>query len=222
MADTTTRTKRSAARKVSRGPHAERSAAMRKKLIDAAIQCLVEVGYGSTTLQRVTDVAEVSRGAFLHHFPTRAQLMIAVAEFAADEQTRVVREFVGDSFGDKELYQAITAATWEAVRRPAAIAFLEILLGSRSDPEIGNEFAQVVRKLATTHEENVWRVAESIGIKDKEAITTMVHLHQAAMRGLVVDYLFSGELASAERSMELLKGYKEHLTEQLIAEAAED
>lgn len=195
---------------------------MRKKLIDAAIQCLVEVGYGSTTLQRVTDVAEVSRGAFLHHFPTRAQLMIAVAEFAADEQTRVVREFVGDSFGDKDLYQAITAATWEAVRRPAAIAFLEILLGSRSDPEIGTEFAQVVRKLSATHEENVWRVAESIGIQDKEAITTMVHLHQAAMRGLVVDYLFSGELESAERSMELLKSYKENLTEQLIGEAKAD
>ena len=195
---------------------------MRKKLIDAAIQCLVEVGYGSTTLQRVTDVADVSRGAFLHHFPTRAQLMIAVAEFAATEQTRVVREFVGDSTGDADLYQAITAATWEAVRQPAGIALIEILLGSRSDPEIGEEFTQVMRKLSATHEDNVWTIAESIGIKDRETIFTMVHLHQAAMRGLVVDYLFSGEIGAAERSRELLKRYKLTLTGELIEAASKD
>lgn len=189
---------------------------MRKRLIDAAIQCLVEVGYGGTTLQRVTDIADVSRGAFLHHFPTRSQLIIAVAEFAAEEQTRIVREFVADSEGNREVYQDITEATWQAVRQPAGIALVEIMLGSRSDPEAGNEFTQLIQKLSDTHKSNVWRIAKSIGIEDRETIYTMVHLHQATMHGLLVDYLSSKSIKPAERSMDLLKRYKLSLTEELI------
>ena len=34
-----------------RGPHAERTAAMRQRLIDTAIACIDEVGYAATTTQ---------------------------------------------------------------------------------------------------------------------------------------------------------------------------
>ena len=82
---------------VVRGPHAERTAAMRKRLIDAAIDCLCEHGYAATTLQSVTDVAGVSRGAILHHFPNKVDLMIAVAEHAAGKQNRLVARLLADT-----------------------------------------------------------------------------------------------------------------------------
>ena len=71
-----------------------RTAAMQQKLIDAAIQCLYELGYAATTTQLVTDRAGVSRGAILHHYPTKVDLMVAVAEYAARYQNRSVRHII--------------------------------------------------------------------------------------------------------------------------------
>src|SRR5271154_6998069 len=53
----------------------ERSAAMRLRLLDAAVDCLYELGYSGTTTIEVAARAGVSRGAQLHHFPTKKRLV---------------------------------------------------------------------------------------------------------------------------------------------------
>ena len=58
----------------------ERSAATQTRLLDAAVECLVELGYGATTTTVVAERAGVSRGAQLHHFATRADLVGAAVQ----------------------------------------------------------------------------------------------------------------------------------------------
>ena len=62
-----------------RRTQAERSATTQGKLLVAALECLVEHGYGGTTTTLVAERAGVSRGAQLHHYPTRAALVAASA-----------------------------------------------------------------------------------------------------------------------------------------------
>jgi AcrR family transcriptional regulator len=199
-----------------RGPHAERSAAMRKRLIDAAIECLGKLGYGATTLQVVTDTAGVSRGAVLHHFPTKADLMIAVAEYATGKQNRHVARQLADTRPGMDRYLAITMATWDAMTKPPAIALLEIMMGSRSDKELGARFPAVIEALETYQREGVWEQAQSVGITDKATVEAMVHLHTAAMRGLALELTLSSDKAKAGAAMALLRRYKKHLTGLLV------
>src|SRR5579871_3002569 len=92
----TSKRKESAA-PIVRGPHADRSASMQQLLIDAAIECLHTVGYAATTTQKIIETADVSRGAILHHYPNKVDLIIAVAEYSATFQNayvdKRVREF---------------------------------------------------------------------------------------------------------------------------------
>src|SRR5277367_4995704 len=53
----------------------ERSEAMRGRLLEATIDCLYELGYSRTTTIEVAARAGVSRGAQLHHFPTKKRLV---------------------------------------------------------------------------------------------------------------------------------------------------
>lgn len=205
----------SAASRTVRGPHAERTAAMRKRLIEAAIDCLGRLGYGATTLQVVTDAAGVSRGAVLHHFPTKVDLMIAVAEFCAGKQDRLVRRLLSQTQPGMERYMAITTATWDAMVKPPSIALLEIMMGSRSDPELGERFPAVIEALEASQRESVWREAQSAGITDRETIEAMVQLHTAAMRGLTLELMFSRDPAKVEAAMGLLRRYKAFLTGEL-------
>ncbi len=199
-----------------RGPHAERTAAMRKRLIEAAIDCLTKLGYGATTLQVVTDAAGASRGAILHHFPNKVDLMIAVAEYAAQQQNRHVARLLADTQPGMDRFMGITMATWDAMQRPPAIALLEIMMGSRSDAELGARFPPVIAALEQSQREGVWTQAQSLGITDREQIEAMAWLHTAAMRGLAMDLMFSGDTARANTSMQLLRRYKAWLTGEMV------
>jgi len=201
---------------VVRGPHAERTAAMRKRLIEAAIDCLNRLGYAATTLQVVTDAAGVSRGAVLHHFPNKVDLMLAVAEYAAEKQNRLVSRLLANTVPGMDRYLAITMATWEAMTRPPAIALHEIMVGSRSDPELGEQFPAVLENLQKSQLEGVWEQAQSVGITDRAAIEAMCHLHNAAMRGLSIELHITGDRAKADAAMRLLRSYKNDLTGDLV------
>ncbi|MFN3312626.1 MAG: TetR/AcrR family transcriptional regulator [Hyphomonas sp.] len=199
----------------SRTSHAERTANMRKRLIDAAIECLNEVGLGMTTLQRITDRAKVSRGAFVHHFPTRVDLLIAVAEHAAVAQNTHVRRRLAHLQPGMQIFEAITMATWEAIVQPTAIALLEIMIGARSDTELARRFRPLIDRLEADQREAVWEQAQLAGIQDRDTILTMVHLHMAAMRGLALELMYSEDKSAADASMQLLQRYKARLTQDL-------
>src|SRR5262245_5248316 len=77
-----------------RRTNAERTAIARRKLIEAALKTLCEAGYSATTTDLVARRAHVSRGAMLHHFRTRVDLMAAVAEHVITDQSRRRRDEV--------------------------------------------------------------------------------------------------------------------------------
>jgi len=52
----------------------------RETILAAAIDCFYELGYFNTTTENIAQKAGVSRGAMLHHFPTRADLIRAAVE----------------------------------------------------------------------------------------------------------------------------------------------
>lgn len=199
-----------------RGPHAERTAAMRQRLIDAAIACLFELGYAATTTQVVTDRAGVSRGAILHHFPTKVDLMVAVAEYAADYQNRSVREQLADVEPGMPLYLALTEATWQVILQPPATALLEVMMATRADAALAERLPAVVADFEAQQREDVWRLARRLGIVDRDRVNAMIRLHRAAMRGLAIELNFAHNREAVEDSMRLLEHYKRLLTGELV------
>lgn len=126
---------------------AERSAATRELLLAAAINCLFEYGYGPTTTTLVASVAGVSRGAMLHQFPTKADLMIFVVEATFADEILHYRELLGDIDDRHERLLAYPAAVWRIMGRPEGVAVLEILQGSRSDPALAHKLAPVQERI---------------------------------------------------------------------------
>ena len=64
-----------------RTPQAERTAATRLRLMEATVDCLVELGWAGTTTTIVSERAGVSRGAQLHHFPTKQDLVVSAVAY---------------------------------------------------------------------------------------------------------------------------------------------
>jgi AcrR family transcriptional regulator len=58
----------------------ERREATVRKLLDAATEALIEVGYSNTSVQEICQRAGVSHGGLFRHFSSRIELLIHVAE----------------------------------------------------------------------------------------------------------------------------------------------
>src|SRR5436190_18579117 len=123
--------------------HEARSAATRTRLIEAAVHCLRTYGYAATTTTLVAEIAELSRGAMLHQFGTKVDLMLAVAKHVVERQNAFFVDELAKYPAGRERFVALTDVTWQALSQPEAIALLEIMMASRSDADLGERFPVV-------------------------------------------------------------------------------
>src|SRR5689334_24666698 len=96
----------------------ERSAAMRKRLLDATIDCLVRYGYAGTTTTRVTELAGVTRGAQVHHFPTRTDLITAAVRHLAAKRAELAFDRIDEVRRSADPLDAALELLWEVHQGP--------------------------------------------------------------------------------------------------------
>jgi AcrR family transcriptional regulator len=205
-----------ATRPRARVPNADRSAATRKKLLDATIQCLADVGYHQTSTVLVTERAKVSRGAMLHHFPSKADLMMAASQHIVEMRRDIHAELLAKFPSDREKFLHLVDVLWDAFQQPSGIARIEIMIGSRSDPEIGPRFRELNNMLDERHKERVWTRAQALGVKDRKKIRAFVQLYAAAVRGLAIDNFGTKSQAEIKSAVALLKEFQLQMLDDLV------
>lgn len=117
----------------------QRSAEMQARLVDAAIQSLVEIGYAGTTLVEICRRAEVTRGAFNHHYDSLHALMAQVLE-------RLNTLFAGDFALDSESLEALLGGALAAARRREFKALIELWLACRNDAALGERLYPLIEQ----------------------------------------------------------------------------
>jgi AcrR family transcriptional regulator len=131
-----------------RRTQAERSAGTRTKLLDATAECLTERGYAHTSTIDICRRAGVSRGAMLHHFPSRAVLVAAACEHIFEARAGEFRAAMSRvPEGDNRLEAAIDVL-WDLFRRDSFSAWYELIVAGRTDPDLRPHVALVAGRLA--------------------------------------------------------------------------
>jgi len=180
-----------------RRTQAERSAATRQALLEASVKCLYENGYGATTTILVAKLAGVSRGAMLHQFPSKADLMIYVVEAVHEETVQLYGKLLAGIDNPRDRLLAYPKAVWEVESRPAGVAVLEILQGSRSDTELADKLRPVEARLEE-------EALETLKAEFPNPSPAMLHLIVATMQGLSITQMLKPERDAVE-AIELLQ-----------------
>ncbi|HEV7651634.1 MAG TPA: TetR/AcrR family transcriptional regulator [Actinophytocola sp.] len=121
----------------------ERSAAMRRRLLDATVDCLVRYGYAGTTTTRVTELAGVTRGAQVHHFPTRADLVAAAVRHLAARRAELAFEKIDAVRRAPDPIDAGLDLMWEIHQGPVQYATVEMWVAARTDRELREHLTAV-------------------------------------------------------------------------------
>ncbi len=118
---------------------AQKSAMTRDRILDAAINCFINLGYTNVTTAKVASTAGVSRGAMLHHFPSKTELIQAAVEYLhgklLEDYTARVNKIPKSRKGASRRRAGLDAY-WEYLTGDLAIAYDELCVAGRTDPEL--------------------------------------------------------------------------------------
>ncbi|GAB3877764.1 TetR/AcrR family transcriptional regulator [Kibdelosporangium lantanae] len=164
-----------------REPQQDRSRATRQRLLEAAIECLAEVGWAGSTVAVVAERAGVSRGAAQHHFPTREDLFAASVEYVSEMRTRLIRAHSADLPTGRERTRAVVDLVVRMYTGQIFRAALQLWVAASSDAQL--------RQQVVPLEAHVGREA-----------------HQLALELLGVDESVPGVRETVQATLDLARG----------------
>ncbi|MTK00476.1 TetR/AcrR family transcriptional regulator [Micromonospora sp. CP22] len=189
-----------------RVPQQERSRATRARLLEATVDCLVEHGWSGTTTTVVAARAGVSRGAQLHHYPTRTALVTAAVGYLAERRAVELRAEADALPTGADRLDRVVDLLAAAFTGPLFVAALELWVAARTDAELR---AALLPLEARIGREMHRLTVELLGVDERRpGVRETVQATLDLLRGLGVANLLSDDSA---RRTTLLHAWKTQL-----------
>lgn len=184
---------------------AQKSAATRKLIIEAAIQCFVDLGYGRTTTMQIAQAAGLSRGAMLHHFPSKIDIVKAAVEELHAKRLKAFRKSVMQApIAGKGRVQFAVKAYWQHVRHPTFVAFFELSVAARTDPGL----EAILKPAQAAFDEEWYRTAAEAFPEwqsDAAAFDLALDLSRYLLEGMAVSFLTHEESEREQHVLDFLE-----------------
>jgi AcrR family transcriptional regulator len=189
-----------------RRTQAERTATTRGALLDATVGCLVEQGYRATTTTEVARRAGVSLGALLHHFPTKIDLLCAAVGHLFVQRDVEFRAAVASLPQGDEREDAAIDLLWSVFQGPTFVAWLELWVAARNDPELAAAVVRLDSDFGAAAEASFAELFPDETSADPRLARTALGLLFGLMEGLALSRLLPGyEPCPADDVLALLK-----------------
>jgi AcrR family transcriptional regulator len=164
----------------------ERSTATRERLLDATIECLIELGYAKTTTSEIVRRAGVSRGAQVHHFPTKAELVQSAIVHLAHRQFAQLKAGLDQLNSRDDQFSGAIDLIWESYSGPLFTAALELIVAARTDESLRPAVKGLEADIARAMREMAGRPSDRSGA-EKDVFDLTVCLMQGLAFGRLLD-----------------------------------
>ena len=191
------------------GWQAQKSAATRDQILKAAISCIVDLGYSNTTTIKIAERAGLSRGATLHHFPSKMDVIRAAVDYLHKKRLRAFRASIKSIPEDVDRVKIAVESYWEHVTHPLFVAFFELSVAARMD----HELREILRPAQQAFDDEWYRTAQEVFPEwqaDRPAFDLALNLTQQLMEGMAISFLTH---ARADNKNQLLEYLEDRLRE---------
>ncbi len=194
------------AQTVSGAPRTSRAArreATRRKLLDAALSAVADLGPAGATTAEIARRAGLSQGMIFKIAPTKSELL---AESVRGLFERLVNEYRAAfaALGDRSDRVAGAVELLDAAyRRPELTAAFEVYLAARSDEALARELRQV----ADRHRAGIRALAARLfpeAARDPDRLAAAVDLAMDALQGEALSSLANPDPSRTRRVVDLL------------------
>jgi len=126
----------------------QKTAETRRRLLDAAVLCLIDHGYANTTTSEIAERAGLSRGAQLYHFPGKEELIAGAVEHLFELMFGEMKEKVSRLTNENDRRATAIDLLWEICNGRLVTAWLELVVASRTDSYLRESVSAVNDRVA--------------------------------------------------------------------------
>jgi AcrR family transcriptional regulator len=175
-----------------------RSAELRERLFRAALQLFAQKGFGETTVEDITEAADVGKGTFFNYFPSKDHILLAFGEMqlaklesAVDEARRTAESMPNfmRSLGER--------MTEEPTRNPAIVRAL--LLGYLSSTPVREAVLDLQKRVLALHSEMIEMGQQRGEIRDDLPALEIAQVFRQTIFGTLLIWSLYGDASLLPR-----------------------
>ncbi|WP_338618925.1 TetR/AcrR family transcriptional regulator [Pigmentiphaga sp. CHJ604] len=181
-----------------RRTQANRSRDARERLLAATIEVLMRSGYNGLTTKEVARCAGMSNGALMHHYATKAELVVAAtAEIYEESIRRGQREAHTPEAIDRPI-EGFIKDCWSVYFDWPFIAAIEVIMVARTDPDLMSKILPVMERYRSSTNTLWLEVFRKAGFSGEQAQLAL-NLSLNLVRGMALNNLWQHDAAHYER-----------------------
>lgn len=186
------------------GWQARKSAETRNQIINAAILCIIELGYSKTTTKKISERVGLSRGATLHHFPSKLDIIREVVNYLHHERLELFRRTINEVPQDSDVPHQAVRGYWAHLNHPVSQALFELSVAARTDKDLRD----ILRPAQQAFEEEGYQTAWELSPdwhSDRKAFELARNLFQHLLEGMAISDITQGRDYDQDGLLEYLE-----------------
>jgi AcrR family transcriptional regulator len=171
----------------------QKSERARLLLCESTVTCLTEFGYAETSISRVLQIAQVSKGALQHHYPSKEDLMAATAQHLLrrplQQQPWSKQESALSNPATREAaVRKWLTGTWNKMINTGPYhALLEILLATRTDALLHQRISGELEDSIRVIDEHFCQQYPDLDEARKAQLLALLCANRCLLRGLLIE-----------------------------------
>jgi len=129
-----------------RRTQAERSAKTQRIILDAALSVFADVGLANASTQQILERGKVSRGAMLHHYPSKALLIEAAFKLLLEEEVKLLVVFSATLKEQGRGIASLARYIWDRYKGRVFLVSVDYLCSARVDAKTRSSVAETSQK----------------------------------------------------------------------------
>jgi AcrR family transcriptional regulator len=175
-----------------RRTQAERSEQTRTRILKASADLIRARGYARFRTADVAAAAGLSRGAQLHHFPTKDALVVATLAYVFDQAQSVSRRRAASINRPRDLIEAVIEDAREFFFSEHFKVAIDIVLSTSTHKSVRKQITDMSRK-ARRPVETAWAEALSVSGVPGPLAADLVALTLGVVRGMAIRTLWDND-----------------------------
>lgn len=188
-----------------------RSARTREKVLGAAIECIYELGLQNTSTIDITKRAGISRGAMLHHYPSKEDLLSAAYEALLEMEANKLKRAAEDYRNGGLTVDEFIDQLWARFSVESFSITMDYFAAARTDKSLRGK-VQKARRNYDAALNDIWTNYFSDSSADQRELLAHLQLTVSLFRGMSMQRLVLDDQNAQD---ELIAIWKRHVRSAL-------
>ena len=180
------------------GRRERRTAETRERLFRAALDLFAKKGFPETTVEDITEAADVGKGTFFNYFPSKDHILLAFGEMQLAKLEAAVAEVRTSGASMPEFLRSLgVRMTQEPVRHPGIIRTL--LQAYLSSTPVRTEMIELQKRVHALHSEIILIGQQRGEIRDDLPAPEISNVFRQTIFGTLLMWSLHGDASLHER-----------------------